>query len=61
MLVHELVHHGMPNLADEHHWMEEGLATYVEPIARAQAGELERADGMGGPGGRAAERSAAGG
>jgi len=40
VLVHELVHHGMPNLADEHHWMEEGLATYVEPIARAQAGEL---------------------
>ena len=40
VLVHELVHHGMPNLEDEHHWMEEGLATYVEPIARAQAGEL---------------------
>jgi hypothetical protein len=40
VLVHELVHQGMPNLADEHHWMEEGLATYVEPIARAQAGEL---------------------
>jgi len=40
VLVHELVHHGMPNLADEHHWMEEGLATYVEPIARAQSGEL---------------------
>jgi len=40
VLVHELVHHAMPNLADEHHWMEEGLATYVEPIARAQAGEL---------------------
>jgi hypothetical protein len=40
VLVHELVHHGMPNLADEHHWMEEGLATYVEPIARAQTGEL---------------------
>ncbi len=40
VLVHELVHHGLPNLEDEHHWMEEGLATYVEPIARAQAGEL---------------------
>jgi hypothetical protein len=40
VLVHELVHHGMPNLKDEHHWMEEGLATYVEPVARAQAGEL---------------------
>ncbi len=40
VLVHELVHHGLPNLEDEHHWMEEGLATYVEPIARSQAGEL---------------------
>jgi len=41
VLVHELVHHGMPNLEDRHHWMEEGLATYVEPIARAQVGELD--------------------
>jgi hypothetical protein len=40
VLVHELVHHGFPTVSDEHHWMEEGLATYVEPIARAQAGEL---------------------
>jgi hypothetical protein len=41
VLVHELVHQGLPNLADRHHWLEEGLATYVEPIARVQAGELE--------------------
>lgn len=40
ILVHELVHHGFPSVADEHHWMEEGLATYVEPIARAQLGDL---------------------
>ena len=40
VLVHELVHQGFPTLSDEHHWMEEGLATYVEPIARAQKGEL---------------------
>ncbi|HTT38577.1 MAG TPA: hypothetical protein VMH32_13015 [Burkholderiales bacterium] len=40
VLVHELVHQGFPMLSDEHHWMEEGLATYVEPVARAQAGEL---------------------
>ncbi|HTS53874.1 MAG TPA: hypothetical protein VMH26_11420 [Burkholderiales bacterium] len=40
VLVHELVHQGFPSVSDEHHWMEEGLATYVEPIARAQAGEL---------------------
>jgi hypothetical protein len=40
VLVHEFVHHGFPTVSDQHHWMEEGLATYVEPVARAQAGEL---------------------
>ena len=25
---------------ESHHWIEEGLATYVEPIARARAGGL---------------------
>jgi hypothetical protein len=39
-LTHELVHMAFPNMADRHHWLEEGLATYVEPIARAQAGQL---------------------
>jgi len=39
-LVHELVHLGFPSLPRRHHWAEEGLATYVEPIARARAGEL---------------------
>jgi hypothetical protein len=27
-------------LPDDQHWMEEGLATYIEPIARVQTGEL---------------------
>jgi hypothetical protein len=40
VLVHELVHHAFPMMHDRHHWIEEGLATYVEPIARAQAGLL---------------------
>jgi hypothetical protein len=40
VLVHELTHHAMPSLPEQNHWMEEGLATYVEPIARAQRGEL---------------------
>jgi hypothetical protein len=39
-MTHEFVHMGMASLADEHHWLEEGLATYVEPIARAQDGQL---------------------
>jgi hypothetical protein len=39
-MTHELVHTVMSSLADEHHWLEEGLATYVEPIARSQDGQL---------------------
>ena len=37
---HEMVHLAFPSVAEEHHWIEEGLATYVEPIARARVGEL---------------------
>ncbi len=40
VLVHELVHTGFPYLDREHHWAEEGLATYLEPIARVRAGSL---------------------
>ncbi len=40
ILVHELVHHAFPSVPDHNHWMEEGLATYVEPIARAQMGDI---------------------
>lgn len=38
MLTHEMVHLAFPSMADNHHWIEEGSATYVEPIARIQAG-----------------------
>ena len=41
MLTHEMVHLSFPSVADEHHWMEEGIATYVEPIARVRAGHME--------------------
>jgi len=40
VLVHEMTHLAFPSLPDRHDWLEEGLATYVEPIARAQAGML---------------------
>jgi hypothetical protein len=40
VVVHELVHLAFPSVATEHHWIEEGLATYIESIARAQAGHL---------------------
>ena len=45
MLPHEMVHLAFPDMAEEHHWIEEGLATYLEPIARIQAGQMT-ADSM---------------
>jgi hypothetical protein len=41
MLTHEMVHLAFPSVADDHHWIEEGIATYVEPIARVRAGHLD--------------------
>src|SRR5579863_4906316 len=35
-----MVHFGFPSVEERHHWIEEGIATYVEPIARAQVGRL---------------------
>lgn len=40
VMTHEMVHLAFPQMEDEHHWIEEGLATYVEPLARAGIGEL---------------------
>jgi hypothetical protein len=39
-LTHEMVHFGFPSVEDRHRWIEEGSATYIEPIARAMIGEL---------------------
>ena len=41
MFTHELVHTAFPSLGDDQHWMEEGQATYIEPIARVMTGELD--------------------
>jgi len=40
MLTHEMVHLSFPSMADEHHWIEEGIAVYVEPIARIEAKQM---------------------
>jgi hypothetical protein len=40
VMTHEMVHLALPSVPHEHHWIEEGIATYVEPIARAQVGDL---------------------
>jgi len=44
VLVHEMIHLGFPSMEDKHHWLEEGISTYVEAIARAQAGKLSAED-----------------
>jgi len=44
VLVHEMVHLALPELGRRHHWLEEGLATYVEGIARAQFGNRDISD-----------------
>jgi hypothetical protein len=38
VLVHELIHTGMPYIRSRGSWLMEGAATYVEPIIRARAG-----------------------
>ena len=38
VLVHELIHTGMPYINGRGRWLMEGAATYVEPIIRARAG-----------------------
>ena len=40
ILVHEMTHLALPSLPRRQHWLEEGIASYVEPLARAQAGRL---------------------
>jgi hypothetical protein len=40
VMVHEMVHLALPDLSDRYAWLSEGLAVYVEPIARVQAGDL---------------------
>jgi len=40
IITHELVHTALASLPDDQHWLEEGLASYIEPIARVQAGEI---------------------
>lgn len=41
VLVHELVHFAIPILPDQHRWLDEGTATYLEPIIRARMGNVD--------------------
>ena len=38
ILAHEMLHLAFPSLDETHRWLEEGIATFVEPLARAMAG-----------------------
>jgi hypothetical protein len=42
-MTHELVHLASPVLDRRHAWFSEGLATYLEPIARVRRGRLDEA------------------
>jgi hypothetical protein len=44
VLVHEMVHLALPEIGRTHDWLAEGLATYVEGVARAQDGNRTIAD-----------------
>jgi hypothetical protein len=41
--VHELFHLGTPTFVGEGHWLEEGLATYYEPVLRERARWMDEA------------------
>jgi hypothetical protein len=41
MLTHEMTHLTFPSVPEKNHWIEEGIATYVEPIARVRAKKMD--------------------
>ncbi len=44
VITHEMFHLGFPDTEDGLDWMGEGLSTYMEPLARARAGNLSAED-----------------
>jgi hypothetical protein len=44
VLVHEMTHLALPDVGDEHAWLSEGIAVYVEGVARAQVGNRPAQD-----------------
>jgi hypothetical protein len=44
VLVHEMTHLALPDVGPEHAWLSEGVAVYVEGVARAQAGNRPATD-----------------
>lgn len=48
VLTHEMIHLAMPAMPLEQRWFEEGVATYVEPGVRAEAGQISAAEAWSG-------------
>jgi hypothetical protein len=44
VLVHEMTHLALPEIGDDHAWLSEGLAVYIEGVARVQAGNRTQSD-----------------
>jgi hypothetical protein len=44
VLVHEMTHLALPDVGEEHAWLSEGLAVYIEGIERVQAGNRSEED-----------------
>jgi hypothetical protein len=44
VLVHEMTHLALPEIGEDHAWLSEGLAVYVEGVARVQAGNRTQSD-----------------
>jgi len=44
VLVHEMIHLALPEVGDDHLWLSEGLAVYIEGVARVQAGNRTESD-----------------
>jgi hypothetical protein len=44
VLVHEMTHLALPDVGEDHAWLSEGLAVYVEGIEREQAGNRTQED-----------------
>jgi hypothetical protein len=44
VLVHEMTHLALPDIGDDHAWLAEGLAVYIEGVARVQSGNRSLED-----------------
>jgi hypothetical protein len=44
VLVHEMTHLALPDVGDDHAWLSEGMAVYIEGVARVQGGNRTQSD-----------------